>query len=320
LIDLLRAAINLPSEAIRCTSVPGYKLRVGADTDDELRKEIHESRAFIGLITEASFESAYVLFELGARWGADKQMAPLLAAGTPATILKGPIVGKTALSCDNPHDLHQLVDDIALVLNCSADRPSSYSHKIDALVTASEQARERRSRTATCKSDGAEPDSGIGLSLDEARYLMSLSRPRNQRGIPIGYFDKFATRDSERYQAMLDKFLSLHMMRFGTSTYLLTDGGYAYADELWRVFVLKALRKHQAGEFDYVHTETVATAACLVDGQDELRELSRHLRKLEAFGFLELVPTDGGIAAARLTPEGVAKLRTYSQMDFETVD
>jgi hypothetical protein len=80
------------------------------------------------------------------------------------------------------------------------------------------------------------------------------------------------------------------------------------------------VKKKQSGQFDYVHTETIARAACLVDGADEARELIRHLQRLSDDGFLEIVPVDGGIAAARITPEGVAELRCFSQLDFETVD
>jgi len=47
LIEIVRKAFNIPSERIRCTSVPGYKLKAGATTDDEIKKEIFTSKAFI---------------------------------------------------------------------------------------------------------------------------------------------------------------------------------------------------------------------------------------------------------------------------------
>jgi hypothetical protein len=58
LIELLRAALNIPVNRIRCTSIRGYKLRAGASTDESLRKEVHNSRVLIGLITSASLQSA----------------------------------------------------------------------------------------------------------------------------------------------------------------------------------------------------------------------------------------------------------------------
>src|SRR5690606_36942725 len=76
LITLIRHAMPIAPEEIRCTSVNGYRLRVGARAGTELRREILACPAFVGLITDTSMDSAYVLLELGARWGANKYLAP----------------------------------------------------------------------------------------------------------------------------------------------------------------------------------------------------------------------------------------------------
>jgi len=67
--NLLKLALNLQPEGIRCTSVEGHKLPLGARTDEQLPQEILGTRVFVGIVTSISIESAYVLFELGARWG-----------------------------------------------------------------------------------------------------------------------------------------------------------------------------------------------------------------------------------------------------------
>ena len=78
IIDLLRISLNLKTGDIRCTSVDGYRLPAGVSTDEQLKTEIHDSEVLVGLISAESMSSHYVLFELGARWGAKKPLFPLI--------------------------------------------------------------------------------------------------------------------------------------------------------------------------------------------------------------------------------------------------
>jgi hypothetical protein len=135
LIALIRLALNLPEAEIRCTSVPGYKLPGGAETDNQIREEVLSALVFIGLITEAGLASAYVLFELGARWGTKKQLIPLMAPGVSPTILEGPISSFNALSCDNAADLHQLLSEIASVLGIELGSPAAYQNELELITT-----------------------------------------------------------------------------------------------------------------------------------------------------------------------------------------
>jgi hypothetical protein len=122
LVDLLRSALKLSATEIRCTSIDGYRLPGGADTLNQLRREVHDAQAFVGVISTASIESMYVMFELGARWGAGKHLLPVLAPGTSPHILSGPLAGINALVCDNRAQLHQLVDDLARQISAQPDR------------------------------------------------------------------------------------------------------------------------------------------------------------------------------------------------------
>jgi hypothetical protein len=58
-----------------CTSVDGFRLAAGVDTDEALRAAVLQSKTLVGVITPASQKSSYVLFELGARWGTNKHLA-----------------------------------------------------------------------------------------------------------------------------------------------------------------------------------------------------------------------------------------------------
>lgn len=135
LVDVLRSALNLPAEAIRCTSVDGHRLAGGESTDPALRREIRECEGFIGLISKASIESAYVLFELGARWGVERHLLPLLSADADATLLRGPLSGVNALRCSSAADLHQMITELADLLSLPAEKPSGYQRHMDQILS-----------------------------------------------------------------------------------------------------------------------------------------------------------------------------------------
>jgi len=134
LVNLIRSAINIPANKIRCTSLDGYRLPAGAPTEDQLRQDVLGAKVFIGLITPNSLHSTFVLFELGARWGAGLQLVPLLALGTKADDLQRPLSLLNALNCNFPAQLYQLVDDISVSIGLKADSPASYQKQIDLLA------------------------------------------------------------------------------------------------------------------------------------------------------------------------------------------
>ncbi len=135
LVDLLRSALNLPANEIRCTSVEGHRLAGGQETDRALRAEIRDCETFIGLISEASIESAYVLFELGARWGVERHLLPLLAPNADSGLLRGPLSGLNALNCSNAADLHQMIQELGDILGLKPESPSTYQRRIDEILS-----------------------------------------------------------------------------------------------------------------------------------------------------------------------------------------
>ena len=134
LIDLLQKALHLRSVDIRCTSVDGYGMPGGVSNDERLRAEVHDAQLLIGLITPNSLGSAYVFFELGARWGAEKPMIPLLASGVTPEQLGGPLSGINALDSRVGGQVYQLLEDAAKYLNLDLDKTSSYVAAVNELV------------------------------------------------------------------------------------------------------------------------------------------------------------------------------------------
>lgn len=137
LIELVKNALRLSSNEIRCTTIDGYRLPGGAKTHEQLKRELRDSKAFIGLISAAATDSMYVLFELGARWGSDKHLLPLLAPDVSPDILKGPLSDLNALSCKNSSQLQQLVQDLADVLEIKPESPAAYQRYIDSILAIS---------------------------------------------------------------------------------------------------------------------------------------------------------------------------------------
>jgi hypothetical protein len=132
LIDLLKAGLALTADQIRCSSVDGYRLPVGVNSEGKLREEVNAAKVVVGLITQSSLASYYVMFELGARWGANLFLAPLLA-GVRASELSGPLSLLNALSANSDAQLHQLLEDIANHLGLSVQPPASYIRNVAAV-------------------------------------------------------------------------------------------------------------------------------------------------------------------------------------------
>lgn len=134
LIALFRSALNLRAHDIRCTSVDGYRLPWGTKTDRVLRKDIEGAQVLVAVISDASVNSMYVLFELGACWGLQKPLLPLLAPGVSAELLSGPLQNMNALRMDSSAQLHQVVQELASRLNVSSENAAVYQRDVEALL------------------------------------------------------------------------------------------------------------------------------------------------------------------------------------------
>jgi TIR domain-containing protein len=146
LVELLRAALDIPADKILCTSVDGFRLRAGTDTDEALRTAILQAKTLVGIISPSSQKSSYVSFELGARWGTNKHLIPLTACGVIPGDLKGPIAGKNALDCSRRAGVQQLIGDLGTELKMEVERAEVYDKHLDRVVRAAKVKARRRRR------------------------------------------------------------------------------------------------------------------------------------------------------------------------------
>lgn len=105
---------------------------MGVNTQEQLREEVNATPIVVGLITPSSFASHYVMFELGARWGASRFIAPLVAGIKPGD-LRGPLSLLNALSAESEAQLHQLLKDVSGQLGRSLQGAASYVHHLHAV-------------------------------------------------------------------------------------------------------------------------------------------------------------------------------------------
>lgn len=103
LIDYLLNEYELTSHDIRCTSAPGYTIPLGESIADSLRRDVSAGIGFIALLSYFGLESVWVKFELGAAWGAQKAVLPILGPGFEDSDERlGPIHYMPCVKIDDP--------------------------------------------------------------------------------------------------------------------------------------------------------------------------------------------------------------------------
>lgn len=129
LVDTLTANLEVPKGALRCTSVPGYQLELGAMAPDVLRRELGSSACVVALLTPHSVGTEWVLFELGAAWANAKMAIPLLAGGVAAKDIPGPFRGAAGGDLQSAVTVDQLIDQLERVLGWPQRHDLAARHK-----------------------------------------------------------------------------------------------------------------------------------------------------------------------------------------------
>jgi len=184
--NLFRNAARLSAAEIRCTSVDGYRLPAGVDTAAQLRDEVLEAAALIGVITPSAMTSAYVLFELGARWGAGKYLCPVLARGASEKDLGGPLGGKNALHLASRAEVVQMVEEVAAILARDVGSWPAVQHDIDEVVRLASDV------IQSLKSSDAKSPAEPTADETELRILTSLATASDSRPNDVDIAEEFS--------------------------------------------------------------------------------------------------------------------------------
>jgi TIR domain-containing protein/GlcNAc-PI de-N-acetylase len=130
---LLRESLSLKMNDVRCSSLNGQRFEGGAEVDNTIRKEVLAAKVLIGLVSAASADSAYVLFEMGARWGSGEKLVPVLLPGTGAEALQGPLSNMNALRLDEASQVHQLIEEVRKCLRKRKPSAQDYEDIVEEL-------------------------------------------------------------------------------------------------------------------------------------------------------------------------------------------
>jgi TIR domain len=116
LVDVITANLDVPDGELRCTSVAGYQLDLGAMAPDVLRRELGSALCVVALLTPNSLANDWVLFELGAAWANVRASIPLLAGGLEDKDIPGPLRGSAGGQLNAPGTLDRLFDQLQRTL------------------------------------------------------------------------------------------------------------------------------------------------------------------------------------------------------------
>ena len=136
LVDVIEAAIVVPSRAILCTSHddPKYREPENVDVSKYLREHLAESSCVLGVLTPYSVKSPWCLFELGGAWARATQTYPLLAGGLSKASLPAALKGKEAVELIETEEIRRLLADLSETLEWKMRRAGSAKKKIDDLT------------------------------------------------------------------------------------------------------------------------------------------------------------------------------------------
>lgn len=240
----------------------------GDSISSKVRNALDSCVAVLVIVSPASLKSHWVPYEIGHASALRKIILPFL----------------THPSLDVPHYIRDL--NYATTIKMVKDYfTNTFPHEGKDIGQSTALAPMRRE---------------ITLNDMQIDYLLEISKPRNNGSI-YGGIDDHTGRDVAAYQEALELFQRNDVMRYGGGGYKLTPNGWKLADQLWAFTILDALDTR-----NFTEQEDLAKAVGLTDGQIEMDELKRHVKALEANGWVKVISTMHGWSAC-VVEEGVTQ-------------
>jgi hypothetical protein len=138
LVRAIEAGLQIPSEAIRCSSCPGYDFTPGTDFIEALKNELTGAACVVGLWTAQSLKSQWCLFELGAAWGL-AQKTLFLSQGADA--LRVPPAGFRSIQASHLGDAGQLrrfLEQLAIIVRRPVTNRAAAERELNELAKSAE--------------------------------------------------------------------------------------------------------------------------------------------------------------------------------------
>jgi hypothetical protein len=220
LVQYLLAALHLERDEILCTSVPGFNyLPFGHTLHECLRDSVQNSTGFLALITEDSFKSSWVRFELGAAWALSKMVLPILGPGIPYSDARlGPLATMRSIVMDSPSAKTNLLDGITQlgqVLNVAPRVGAEANAELDKFLQTFRRygGIEAAFDSATCKivsaKSSAKVPSAIAVKVALANvpddgYLYIFIERRNGSGFLMWPKDSIPTQTGDQSSTVME--------------------------------------------------------------------------------------------------------------------
>ncbi len=133
LVDIIVKAFRLPASTIRCTSLHGYMLPVGAKIS-QLREEVLTTKAFVAVMTPNTLTSTYAMFELGCRWGTDKSLLSVVCADEKAMTINEPLKSLQYARANDVPSIHNFISSLGSVLGKKSQYPALFIKDVEDLA------------------------------------------------------------------------------------------------------------------------------------------------------------------------------------------